>query len=94
MSEKLVILFGLLSFLGLVLSIAQAIMMAIYLEKRDIKVKWLFFRFLIYKYINKYKEITIQESGKPGPLYYRFISSFIFLAISLSIALLILIVSR
>jgi hypothetical protein len=94
MNEKIVLIFGLLSFFGLVLSFVNAIMMGRYLEKKGIKVKWWFFRFLIYKYIKQYKELTIQENGEPGPLYYRFIYSFIFLAISLSTTLLVLIYSR
>jgi len=39
------------------------------LRKRDVKVSFLFLRFLGPKYAQQYKEITLREKGKVGPLY-------------------------
>ena len=94
MMEQWVILFGLLSFFGLVWSFVNGIRIGKYLEKNNIPVNWWLFRFLIFKYVMKYKEITTQEGGKPGPLYYRFNYSVTFFVISISITLLTLILWR
>lgn len=45
------------------------------LKKRSIKVSFIFLRFLILLYAHKYKEITISETGKTGPLFYYWIIS-------------------
>jgi hypothetical protein len=43
------------------------------LRKRNIKVSFLFLRILILKYASQYKEITLKETGKVGPLFYHWI---------------------
>lgn len=45
------------------------------LEKRNIKINFLFIRFLIFKYVNMYKKITLEENGRIGPLFYYWIYS-------------------
>ncbi len=40
------------------------------LDKRNIKINIFLVRIYIFKYLNQYKEITIEESGNPGLLYY------------------------
>ena len=45
------------------------------LKKRDIKVSFLFLRFLIPLYAHKYKEITIAETGETGRLFYYWVIS-------------------
>jgi len=59
------------------------------LRKRNIKVSFLFLRFLILKYASQYKEITLKETGKVGPLFYHWIIS---INIALVSAILILLV--
>lgn len=44
----------------------SAIAMATHISKRGHKISIFFFRFMIYKYIHQYTEITKQEDGKPG----------------------------
>jgi len=45
------------------------------LEKRNIKVNFLLMRILILKYLHQYHQVTIQETGHPGPLFYYYIIS-------------------
>ena len=45
------------------------------LEKRNIKTSFIFMRLYILKYLYQYRQITIQETGHPGPLFYYYIIS-------------------
>jgi len=68
-------LFFVLALIGVACGIATSIMVASFLSKRGIKINYLFFRVLIFKYVRQYRQITIEESGKPGPLFYSFITA-------------------
>ena len=59
------------------------------LSKRGIKISFLWLRLYLIKYIHQYKQLTVKESGKPGPLYYPCIVS-VNLALVLAIVGLIL----
>jgi len=59
------------------------------LRKRNIKVSFLFLRILIPKYASQYKEITLKETGKVGPLFYHWIISINIALISVILILLI-----
>lgn len=45
------------------------------LRRRNVGVSFLFLRVLILKYVSQYKEITLKERGKVGPLFYHWIIS-------------------
>jgi hypothetical protein len=46
------------------------------LQKRGIKVNWFLLRVLIAaRYLGQYRDLTCQETGRPGPLYRVFIVS-------------------
>jgi hypothetical protein len=45
------------------------------LRKRNVKVSFLFLKFLAPKYASQYKEITRKETGKTGPLFFHWILS-------------------
>ena len=45
------------------------------LRKRNVKVSFLFLRFLSPKCAQRYREITLRESGKVGPLFYHWVVS-------------------
>jgi hypothetical protein len=54
--------------------VASSIMITAELEKRGVKINWIFLRvFIVSRYLNQYRDITRQESGKTGPLFYWFI---------------------
>jgi len=39
-------------------------------SKRGVKINFFWLRLLIIKYIHQYRKITVEETGKIGPLYY------------------------
>jgi hypothetical protein len=45
------------------------------LSKRGVKINYFLLRFFLIKYISQYKQITLKETGKVGPLYYPCIVS-------------------
>jgi len=55
--------------------IGVALMVAIAgaLQARGHKINWVFLRLYILKYIGQYREVTVRESGRPGPLFYPFV---------------------
>jgi len=68
-------LFFILALISVACGIATSIMIASFLSKRGIKINYLFFRVLIIKYIRQYRKITMEETGKPGPLFYWVITA-------------------
>ena len=54
--------------------VASAVMIGGALEKRGVKINWIWFRVLILsRYLGQYRDITRQESGRPGSLYYSYV---------------------
>ena len=51
------------------------IMIMSFLSNRGIKINYIFLRLYIFKYLHRYRQITIEENGKPGNLFYAFIFS-------------------
>ena len=51
------------------------------LQKRHIKTNFLLIRLYIFKYLNQYKAVTIEEQGNPGSLYHIWISSIILMGL-------------
>ncbi len=45
------------------------------LRKRNVSVSFLFLRILILDYVAQYKQITLQETGRVGPLFYHWLIS-------------------
>ena len=50
--------------------IVSSIVIANALQKRGVKVSWIFLRRMIIKYFGQYRGITRQETGRTGPRYY------------------------
>jgi hypothetical protein len=59
------------------------------LSKRGVKIDFFLLRLYLIKYISQYKQITLKETGRIGPLYYPCVISVI-LALILAILGLIL----
>lgn len=72
---NIVIIFTFIATAAIVVYIVSTIMIYDQLKKRDIKVSFIFLRFLIPFYAHKYKKITIAETGKAGSLFYYWIIS-------------------
>jgi len=71
-------LFKVFLFLALVsiaFNIVISIMIISELQKRKIKINFFLIRLLLPKYVHQYKKITLEETGKVGALYYRWIVS-------------------
>ena len=45
------------------------------LSKRGVKINFFLLRVYLIKYIHQYKQLTLKETGKIGPLYYPCILS-------------------
>jgi hypothetical protein len=64
------------------LAIAAAVVYVVFsmlivheLQKRDVKINFVLLRLFLLKYANQYKQITLQETGKVGSLFYGWIVS-------------------
>jgi hypothetical protein len=75
--EAMSTIFFILALIGVAGGVATTIMIASFLSRRGIKINYLLFRLLIPKYVRQYREITVEETGKPGPLFYSFITAWI-----------------
>ncbi len=45
------------------------------LIRRGVKINFILLRLYIIKYIHHYKQLTLKETGKVGPLYYPCVTS-------------------
>jgi hypothetical protein len=45
------------------------------LSNRGVKISFFWLRLYLIKYIQQYKQLTVKETGKAGPLYYPCIIS-------------------
>lgn len=68
-------IFLMLSLVCIVLWIIFAMMIVHELSKRGVKINFFLLRLLIIKYVQQYKQITLAETGKVGPLFYPCIVS-------------------
>lgn len=59
--------------LSIIWGVADAILVAVWLDKRGFPINMLLFRILIIKYLNQYRGETLKETGKVGPLFYSYI---------------------
>jgi hypothetical protein len=62
-----------LVFVGLF--VVFSIMIVHELSKRGVKINFILLRLYLIKYIHQYKQLTLKETGKIGPLYYPCIVS-------------------
>ena len=68
-------LFFVLALISVAWGIANSIMITSFLSKHGIKINYLFLRLFIFKYVRQYRKMTMEETGKPGPLFYWFITA-------------------
>jgi len=70
-------LFLVLAIVCVLCGVVSSVLIIAFLSKRGTRINYLLIRIYIYKYINQYRKITIEETGKVGSLFYSFIISFI-----------------
>ena len=46
-----------------------------FLRLRGEKVSFLLLRVMIFRYLRRYRKITVAETGRAGPLYHQFVTS-------------------
>ena len=46
-----------------------------FVSERGTKINFFLYRIYIIKYVKQYKQITQEESGRPGPWFYSFVAS-------------------
>jgi len=61
-------IFLVLALMSIVWGIVTSIMITSFLSRRGIKINYLFLRLFIFKYVSQYRKITMEETGKPGPV--------------------------
>lgn len=56
--------------------VVALILMIRHIESRGVKINWIWLRALTPRYVDQYRKLTRQETGKVGPLFYHFIAGF------------------
>lgn len=55
-------------------AVASAVLMTAALQKRGIPVNWVWLQLrILSRYLNQYRDVTRQETGRTGPLFYIFV---------------------
>jgi len=64
-----------LALVFLICFVVFSILIVVDLDKRNIKINFLWMRLFLIKYVNQYRKVTLEESGKVGRLFYLWILS-------------------
>jgi hypothetical protein len=78
-------LFFVFAFISVGVGIVSSILVTSYVSHRGIKINYFLWRIMIFKYVNDYRRITKQETGKTGPWFYV-------LAVAMNLALVFVII--
>lgn len=70
---NITIFFAVIGGIALIWYVVSSIMIYNELNKRNVRVNFIFIRFMIIPYANKYREITKKETGKVGSLFYHWV---------------------
>ena len=54
-------------------AVAAAVLITIALDKRGFRTPFPFIRAFIFRNLRRYREITLGETGKVGPLFYSYV---------------------
>ena len=69
------ILFMSLAIAAAVIYVVFSMLIVRELQKRNVKIRFVFLRLFLLKYANQYKEMTQRETGKVGSLFYGWLVS-------------------
>ena len=53
--------------------VAYMIAIVGYLQERGYRINWFLIKLFIPKYVSQYRELTIRETGRVGPLFWGFV---------------------
>jgi hypothetical protein len=62
-----------IAFTSIAWSIVSSLVITDALQKRGVKINWIFLRIMIIKYIGQYRDVTRKETGRTGPWFYSYI---------------------
>lgn len=68
-------LFMFLAIAAAVVSVVFSMLIVRELQKRKVKINFFFLKLYLPKYAHQYKQITLQETGKVGSLFYGWLVS-------------------
>ena len=68
-------------------AVAASLLIARDLERRGVRVSYLWLRVMILKYLGQYRQMTLQETGQVGSLFYHYV-----IPLNLALALTIILV--
>jgi hypothetical protein len=71
------IIAAIIAFVSVGLAVVFSMMIVREVSKRGIKVNFFLLRLYLIKYIDQYKQLTMKETGKPGPLYLPCVGSYL-----------------
>jgi hypothetical protein len=69
--------FLVLAIISVIFGIVFSIFILSFLSRHGIKINYLLLRLYIIKYIRQYRELTVEQNGKPGRLFYAYVFSMI-----------------
>ena len=72
---NLFILFMGLAAMSGIVAVVTAFLITAALDRRNIKTNFIFLGLFIFKYVKQYRDITLQETGRVGVLFYCWIVS-------------------
>jgi hypothetical protein len=84
-------IFAMLAGLFFVINLVTFIIIINFLGKRKVKINYFLIRFLMWKYVSQYKDITLKETGSVGSLYSLWSTSLILMLGSVAAALLVIV---
>ncbi len=69
-------IFAVMALASVIVAVVLSMMIVGEVQKRGVKINFLWIRLYIIKYIDQYKKLTRKETGRAGPLYYPCIVSY------------------
>jgi len=61
-----------IALVSVVWGVISSLVIADALQKRGVKINWIFLRIMIIKYVGQYRDMTRTETGRTGPWFYSF----------------------
>lgn len=72
---SLAIAFAVVAFMAVAWNIVSTIMIVNWLQKKGEKINFVLIKMMAPVYAHRYKKITLEETGKVGPLFYHWVVS-------------------
>jgi hypothetical protein len=73
--------FLVLALISVAVGVVSSIAVTAYVSEHGVKINYLLWRMLIFKYLNEYVAMTKRETGRPGIWYYTFVIGMVLAAV-------------